>query len=135
MDIATLIDLLDEYGFADSDSGLKLAAIQGAIWQIEGHKPWPFLEASVDLNFTGSSGLASNLPADFRASLRLKDLVSGARVLPIRLDDAEDYIGKDYTETGDRRDGRLRGVRDPDPEVLPRGDLVWRPAAAPRFRG
>lgn len=100
MNIPALIDLLDEYGFADSDSGLKLQAIQGAIWEIEGLKPWPFLEASVDLNFDGSSGVATNLPADFRAALRLKDLLTGDRILPVRLDDAEDHIGKDYTEVG-----------------------------------
>lgn len=100
MDVATIIDLLDEYGFADSDAGLKLQAIQGAIWKIEGSKPWPFLEASVDLNFDGSSGTATNLPADFRAALRLKDLSTGDRITPVRLDDAEDHIGKDYSETG-----------------------------------
>jgi hypothetical protein len=100
MDIPTLIDLLDEYGFADSDSGLKLSHIQGAIWQIEGHKPWPFLETSVDLNFNGSSGTATNLPSDFRAALRLKDLSTGDRITPVRLDDAEDHIGKEYTEVG-----------------------------------
>lgn len=100
MDVATLTDLLDEYGFADSDAGLKLNAIQGAIWEIEGRKPWPFLEASIDLNFDGSSGTATNLPADFRAALRLKDLSTGDRITPVRLDDAEDHIGKDYTENG-----------------------------------
>jgi hypothetical protein len=100
MDVAEILDLLDEYGFADSDSGLKLAAIQHAIRKIEGHKPWPFLEASVDLNFNGSSGTATNLPADFRAALRVKDLSTGARIVPVRLDDAEDYIGADYTQNG-----------------------------------
>jgi hypothetical protein len=100
VDVATLTDLLDEYGFADSDSELKLQAIQGAIWQIEGHKPWPFLETSVDLDFNGSSGTATNLPSDFRAALRVKDLSTGDRITPVRLDDAEDHIGADYSAVG-----------------------------------
>ncbi len=101
MDIATLIDLLDEFGFADSDSGLKLQAIQGAIWQIEGIKPWPFLETFTTLDFSGSSGVATNLPVDLRYTLRLKDLSTGARILPVREEDAEDHIGLDYTLNGD----------------------------------
>lgn len=100
MNVPTLLDLLDEYGFADSDIGLKVQAIQGAIWEIEGLKPWPFLEASVDLNFDGSSGAPTNFPTNFRAALRLKDLETGDRILPVRLDDAEDHIGKDYSESG-----------------------------------
>lgn len=101
MDVPTILDLLDEYGFADSDAGLKLNAIQGAIWQIEGVKPWPFLETFTTLNFSGTSGVAANLPADFRYALRLKDLVTGSRVLPVREEDAEDRIGLDYTRSGD----------------------------------
>lgn len=99
--VPVLLGLLDDYGFADSDSDVKLAAIQGAIWEIEGRKPWPFLETSLDLNFDGTSGTATNLPTNFRASLRLKDLTTGSRILPVRLDDAEDAIGTDYTLTGD----------------------------------
>lgn len=101
MDVATITDLLDEYGFADSDAGLKLQAIQGAIWEIEGRKPWPFLETFTTLNFDGSSGTATNLPANLRYTLRLKDLSTGARILPVREEDAEDHIGLDYTENGD----------------------------------
>lgn len=101
MDVPALFELLDEHGFSDTDDLVKLQAVQGAIWEIEGLKPWPFLETSVDLNFAGSTGVASNLPAAFRAALRVKDLTTGARILPVRLDDAEDTIGKDYTEAGD----------------------------------
>ena len=101
MDVPAILNLLNEDGFSDADTDRKVAAIQGAIWEIEGLKPWPFLETSVDLNFDGLSGTPTNLPANFRASLRLKDLSTGYRVLPVRLDDAEDYIGKEYTATGD----------------------------------
>lgn len=100
MNVAAITTLLDEYGFADADSGLKLNAIQGAIWEIEGRKPWPFLETFSTLNFDGTSGIATNLPANFRYALRLKDLVTGDRVLPIREEDAEDHIGLDYTQAG-----------------------------------
>jgi hypothetical protein len=100
MDVADISDLLDEYGFADSDAGLKLQAIQGAIWEIEGLKPWPFLETFITLNFDGSSGVATNLPANLRYTLRLKDLSTGSRILPVREEDAEDHIGLDYTENG-----------------------------------
>jgi len=100
MDVPTLLDLLDEFGFADADQEWKVQAIQNTIWDIEGLKPWPFLETSIDLNFDGSSGVATNLPSNFRAALRLKDLSTGDRITPVRLDDAEDHIGKDYTEVG-----------------------------------
>lgn len=101
MDVAALTALLDEYGFADASSGLKLQAIQATIWEIEGLKPWPFLETFIALNFSGSSGTATNLPSNFRYALRLKDLSTGARILPVREEDAEDAIGLDYTESGD----------------------------------
>ena len=100
MDVPALLDILNEYGFSDTETGTKVDAIQSAIWDIEGLKPWPFLEASIDLNFNGSSGVATNLPSNFRSALRLKDLSTSYRVLPVRLDDAEDTIGSDYTETG-----------------------------------
>lgn len=100
MDVPAILNLLDEYGFADANAGLKLQAIQGAIWEIEGRKPWPFLETFTTLNFNGSSGVATNLPADFRYALRLKDLATGSRVLPVREEDAEDHIGLDYTLNG-----------------------------------
>lgn len=101
MDISDILSELGENGFTDTGLATKLNKIQATIWEIEGHKPWPFLEASINLNFAGSTDVASNLPSDFRASLRLKDLSTGRRVMPVRLDDFEDFVGTDHDRSGD----------------------------------
>jgi hypothetical protein len=100
MDVSEILSELGENGFTDTGLTTKVAKIQAAIWEIEGHKPWPFLEKSIDLSFAGSSGVASNLPTDVRATIRLKDLVTGTRLMPLRLDDFEDAVGLNHSLAG-----------------------------------
>lgn len=103
MDVPALISALDDHGFEYVTTTRKVEAIQDAIRVIEAARPWPFLETSTNLNFDGSSDIPSNMPGNFRAALRAKDLVTGRRVLPIRLDDLEDQIGTDYGRVDDPR--------------------------------
>lgn len=100
MDVSEILTELGENGFTDTGLATKIAKIQAAIWEIEGHKPWPFLEKSIDLDFAGSTGVASNLPTDVRATLRLKDLTTGRRIMPMRLDDFEDRVGVNHSLAG-----------------------------------
>lgn len=98
-DVPTLISALGDYGFADNTDTEKVRALQGAIWAIERLRPWPFLEASLDLNFDGASPTPTNMPAQWKATLRAKWYATGKRIKPVRLDDLEDILGtsSDYT--------------------------------------
>lgn len=100
MDVTTMISDLGDHGFADTSTSTKVRMLQDAIWKIEAHRAWPFLEASIDLNFDGSNDVPSNLPTDIKAIRRAKDLSAGKRVLPIRVDELEDRIGNDYSLAG-----------------------------------
>lgn len=94
--IADLIADIDDFGFTDTDTSTKVSAIQGAIEAIEQSNPWPFLEQSIDLTFDGTSGIPTNWPSNFHATLRLKDIGVGRRLDWLRLDDFEDFVGTDY---------------------------------------
>jgi hypothetical protein len=102
VNVQDMLDAMAEYGFEDTSLQRKVAAIQAAIWGIEGMRPWPFLEMSTLLNFDGTSDTPSNWAAQpFRAMIRMKDLVTGRRILPIRVEDFEDRVGMNYAQAGD----------------------------------
>lgn len=88
-----MLTALGDSGFSDTSTTAKVRELQNAIWQIESAEPWPFLEASIDLNFDGSSPIPTNMPTSIRAALKARNLVTGARVSPIRLDDFQDQLG------------------------------------------
>lgn len=95
MDAATMLSALSDYGFGDEGQATQLRAIQDTIWEIEGRMPWPWIESSVTLNFTGSSTSPSNMPSDFRAVVNLVDVASGAKIRWVRSDEYDDLIGSD----------------------------------------
>lgn len=100
--IADVLQDLDDFGFTDLDTTTKVAAIQSAIYDIESREAWPFLEASIDLTFDGTSGIPTNFPTDtFRATLKVKNPNTGVRLRWMRLDDFEEFVGTSYTEGGD----------------------------------
>jgi hypothetical protein len=101
MTSAQFLDSLGDYGFADTGLNRKIEKIQAAVWDIESRKPWPFLEASMLLNYAGGSDTASNAPTDLRQALRVRDMTTGRRLNPMRLDDADDAIGTELTLAGD----------------------------------
>lgn len=101
MTVPEILDELTDHGFEDTDLDRKVEIIQAVIWDAEGRKAWPFLEKALNLNFDGISSVPSNFPADLRAALRLRDLTLNRRIMPLRLDDAEDRMGKNDAESGD----------------------------------
>ena len=103
MDVAAIISELDDHGFADTSSTRKVAVIQDVIWQIEGIKPWPFLRTTWTLNFDGTNPYPTNwasLSPAFRASIRLKNLATGNRILPVLEEEFEDKVGTNYAQGG-----------------------------------
>lgn len=100
MDVSEMITDLGDHGFTDSSTNTKLRVLQDTIWEIEGLRPWPFLETSINLTFDGSSGLATNFPANFRSALMLKDAGSGVRLDPLDQSDLEDIVGTQLTRVG-----------------------------------
>jgi len=98
-----MISELDDHGFADTSETRKVAVLQDTIWQVEGIKPWPFLRSSWTLTFDGTSGVPSNwasLSPSFRASIRLKDLTTGRRIMPVLEEEFDDHVGLNYTQAG-----------------------------------
>lgn len=87
MDMPGFISLLNDHGFEDTSSTRKVEAINDAQNDIASREPWPFLEAEIDLTFSGSSGVATNLPADLRAVLQLVNKTTGTVISPSRADD------------------------------------------------
>lgn len=101
--VADIISELDDHGFADTGSIRKVGVIQDTIWQIEGLKPWPFLQTTWTLNFDGTNSYPANwatLNPSFRASKRLKDLSNGRRLAYVRDEEFDDYVGTNYAQTG-----------------------------------
>jgi len=102
MDVSEMISALGDHGFADTLSSTKVRELQNAIWQIEATEQWPFLETTLDLDFDGTSPVATNMPSGgWHASMRVKDLVAQRRIPFSRLDDFEDMVGTNYDEVGD----------------------------------
>lgn len=93
---------LGDHGFADTGTTRKLAVLQDTIYDIESREPWAFLEQSIDLAFSGSSGVATNVPSDFRSALSAKDLVTGYRIQWIPLTRFSNLMGPagDYNLSG-----------------------------------
>lgn len=100
MDVSEMISDLGDYGFTDSSTATKVRALQKAIRRIERARPWPFLRTKIDLTFDGSSGLATNFPANFRAAISLKNTASGKRLEPLDERDIEDIVGTQLTRVG-----------------------------------
>ena len=96
-----MLDEIDDYGFTDTTTDRKLSKLQEAIWQIEAMEPWPFLEATVMLNFTGDTGVPLNLPTNFRAALKLTHATKGYRVKIVPTDDADIIIAANGDAQGD----------------------------------
>lgn len=97
VDVSEMITDLGDHGFTDTSTLTKVRVLQDAIWEIEGMRPWPFLEISVDLTYDGTSGLATNFPADFRSAMLLKNATSGVRLEPLEAGDVEDLAGTQLT--------------------------------------
>lgn len=93
MDVSEMISDLGDHGFTDSSTDTKVRMLQDAIWDIEGRRDWPFLEASLNLTFDGSDEVPTNWPADFKSVLVLKDKIVGGLLEPIDLTTLEELTG------------------------------------------
>jgi len=100
MDAPAMISELNDHGFTDSTNTRKVGMLNDALYDAASRQPWSFLETSLNLTFSGSSGLATNFPANHRALIDLVDLTNQNLPLEwVRLDDL-DTRGTDYTDTG-----------------------------------
>lgn len=93
MDVSEIITTINNHGFDDTDTQEKMLVINDTVWDIESREPWPFLEKTVALNFTGSSPTPSNMPADFNKVLWLYDNVNSVTIWPERLSTIRDRYG------------------------------------------
>jgi hypothetical protein len=103
MDVQAMFSEFEDHGFDDVSSTRMLSVIQDTVWQLEGLKPWPFLITTWNLTFDGTNPYPTNwasLTPAFRASKRLKNMVNGQRLYPLREEEASDKIGMNTTETG-----------------------------------
>lgn len=99
MDVATMLAELDANGFTDEDTNSKVRVLQGAIWGLEGREAWPFIETTAALTFDGTSNTASNMPTDWRATVRIT-MADGTRLMPKRIEELEDIAYGNYVGTG-----------------------------------
>lgn len=103
MDVPTLMDFFVSYGF-DTDDEMtdqrKLEALNETYWDACARESWPFLEATVTLTFSGSSGVPTNDPGDIglvTAAIRVAD---GKVLEPWRTDDFYQTYGSVLTSPG-----------------------------------
>jgi hypothetical protein len=96
-----MIAELNDHGFTDESVTRKVATLQAAIWEVEAMHPWPWIETSTTLTFSGSSAVPTNWSSlNFRASVRLRDLAVGRRIMPVALEEWEDTYAS-MPDTGD----------------------------------
>jgi hypothetical protein len=102
MDVPAMLSELADHGFSDTGTARKVAVLQDAIYDIESREPWAFLEQTIDLTFSGVSGTPTNVPADFRSAISVKDLSTGIRVRWVTQQNFEQLMGPqaDYTLSG-----------------------------------
>lgn len=100
MDAATLLSTLDEHGFQNRATAIKLAFLNETYFDICSLEAWPFLQATATLSFNGSSPTPTNLPSDFGDVVFMQDVATRGSIDPIELQDYRWY-GYDPAETGD----------------------------------
>jgi hypothetical protein len=71
---------MDDHGFGDTPATRKLSVLNDTIGDLCSREPWPFLQKTLQLSFDGTSGKASNFPADFRSILALTDPSNGSTI-------------------------------------------------------
>lgn len=99
MDVADILDVLDDHGFEHISTTRKLEALNEAYWDACGREPWPFLQRYVRLAFTGTTDTASNWPSDFQAVFSM-EYEGGTSVAFMRIDDWEQAFGSITAYTG-----------------------------------
>lgn len=103
MSVQDILDALSDYGFTDTTSIRKLEKINATVFDMTAREPWPFMEATIDLTFDGVSGIPSNFPTDFQADLDLVRLDTGAKLQPLRLQEADAGLNINLAQPGEAR--------------------------------
>jgi hypothetical protein len=96
-----MLDALSDYGFTDTTTVRKLEKINAASWDLASREAWPFLEATVDLNFDGTNPYPSNLPSDFQSVLDIMRTDTGQKLQPLRLQEADSTMALQLTQAGE----------------------------------
>lgn len=84
--VTDMIAEMDDHGFGDTTTIRKVSLLNATVSNLCAIEPWPFLEKTIQLSFDGTSGKASNFPADFRAQLTLTDPSTGRTINHERAD-------------------------------------------------
>lgn len=100
MTVQEIFDALTDYGFTDTGAARKLEKINAALWDISSRDSWPFLEATVDLNFNGTDPFPSNIPADFQSVLDIMRTDTGQKLQPLRLQEADSTMALQLLAAG-----------------------------------
>lgn len=101
MDVSEIVEELLSHGFEDTDTNQKIRVINDTVWDIESREPWPFLEKTVALNFSGASPSPTNMPTDVKAVTWLFDTINGISIWPERLSTIRDRYGVNINQVGD----------------------------------
>lgn len=96
-----ILDALSDYGFTDTTTTRKMEKINSTIFDITSREPWPFMEAApVLLDFDGTSAVPSNFPSDFQSDLDVVDMSTGARLQPMRVQEADRLLNLSMSQSG-----------------------------------
>lgn len=87
IDVQAIFSDLDDHGFDDTSPERKLAVVNDTYYDVCDREAWRFLEASVDLEFDGTTGVPTNWPLDFRTLLAIFRTADGTKLQHIRQDD------------------------------------------------
>jgi hypothetical protein len=103
MDVATIFDNFISYGFETDDEltdARKLEALNEAYWDACSRKPWPFLEASATVTYTGNGDVTGISPPTDVGTVQTVVRNDGAILEPWRRDDFLESFGAQLTLPG-----------------------------------
>lgn len=103
MDVPTMLDIFVSYGFETDDElteDRKMEALNETYWNAAARQSWPFLEKTVNLTFSGTSGVPTNDPGDIGEVITVSRVSDGVRQEPWRMDDFYEYYGNQLTQGG-----------------------------------
>lgn len=100
MDYAAYETALTDHGFSYVGSTTRYRVLNDVVADVCSREPWPFLEASINLTFDGSSAAPTNLPSNLLSVLSIIDTATGMSVAPLRIDEFEKRHQTDSSNTG-----------------------------------
>lgn len=86
MNVSDFLVELTNHGFQDEGSDQKMFVINDTIWDVDSREQWPYLQATINLNFDGVNPYPSNMPTDLKQVAFLSDTVTGNSIWPERVE-------------------------------------------------